>query len=301
MVQGEIQTYKAFVQNHCVRDTNHMKNCLLGEFQKEIITLSLKLVNLRKLIVTEGRFTDFHTDLFEKLSKLIEQEAETLLLQTSIGQTALGQFGPIFKKQITFCSFCFKLGLEEMDEKIACEQATITYASILNYYLAGKLLDINRIKKLKEKLNNKKTAEQKDDFFDQVIDWDFSDISGLNPNKFNLIKEYLENKDVKEIVSQLNSEPKVIGNTNDNGKYEEIILDRLPLILKVEKLTEKDYQYLKQYELICDSCSKSYAECSDILNNLRIVLNNSDHIKATWEKQENLRPCISKIVLEKKK
>ena len=212
MSEDQTISYKAFVREYCVRDSQYITNCLLERFQKEIISLSLKMSNLRHLIITDGKHTDFNTELFDKVSSLIKQEAETLLLQTDEGKTQLAKFGPIFNKQLSFCGFCFRLGLEEINNQIEEEKAKLIYISIMNYYLANKLLNINIIQQLKEKIVLKKSQLSKtDDFIDHEISFNYSDIPELKSDQIELIKEYLESDVVRNIINGMKNEPKVFG------------------------------------------------------------------------------------------
>lgn len=297
MSDGQTISYKTFVREYCVRDSQYVTKCLLAKFQKEIISLSLKMSNLRRLIVTNGNFSDFNSELFDKVSSIIEQEVETLLLQTDEGKAQLTKFGPIFNKQLSFCGFCFRLGLEEINNQIEDEKAKLIYIAIMNYYLANRLLNISSIQQLKNKLVLKRSQFSKtDDFIDQEISLNYTDIPELKSDQIELIKEYLESDVIRDIINGIENEPELISNEN-----EEIIeVKQLPKMGTETKqnphFTSFNDELLLDYQKQCIECMKTIDldECirkSELV--IKIIEKGNKAIIKLWNEQIELRPCIA--------
>jgi len=171
----------------------------------------------------------------------------------------------------------------------------------MNYYLAGKSIDIYRIKHLQDKLDIKKqlAINKNNEQSNNEIDWILSDIPELKPDQLTLIKEYLESGKVKEIVSKMIDEPKIIGSSTNNKTSNDIVIDRLPFSLDIDKITETEIQYLKKFKLVCDKCTKSYNECNNILSKIELLLDeNKEQIKTMFDEQNDIQPCIAKKILE---
>lgn len=129
MSKAQEHTYKDFVKNHCVRDHTQVKNCLLAKLKIEIITLSAKISRMKRLLISDGRFTDFNTEIFTKLIQNLEPEE--LLLSSELGRNYLGEYGPVFIKQLVFCGCCIKLGLEVVNNDLIKDDAKLDRKSVV--------------------------------------------------------------------------------------------------------------------------------------------------------------------------
>lgn len=256
---------------------------------------------MRRLLLTDGKYPDFNTDLFDKVSHLVEQEAEALLLHSENGKAQLAKFGPIFNKQLSFCGFCFRLGLEEKNNQIENEKAKLIYIAIMNYYLANRLLNIDSIQQLKEKLESMGSQFSNiDDFTDQEISISYTDIPGLKSDQIEIIKEYLESDVVRDVINGMNNEPEVV-----SGEKEEIIeVKRLPKMdIKTKQNQQSTFhnnEILLSYQQHCIECMKTIDldECIKKSKKVvEIIKKGKEEVQNLWNKRKDLRPCIANEIL----
>lgn len=304
MSETQKTSYKEFVKNHCVRDQTQVKNCFLANFKTEIITLSAKISRLKRLLVSNGKFTDFNTEIFAKLIQNLEPEAEELLLSSKTGRSYLGEFGPVFIKQLVFCGCCLKLGLEVAKNELLKDDAKLIYSLILNYYLAGKLININNLQQIKNRILEEElcignSSEADSIVYDDFFLLEFPEVDSNDKKQLESIKDYLADERVKDLIEK----------TSD-----EIILDKLPINLEnineilnfidmLPKLTEQQKQVIKAEILKkpshCDDCILTPNEC--LINRKKarkFLLGNKEKIKEIWNQERSFRSCLRLVFIE---